>query len=133
MSEHPNVTTVNSMTESIFSQDLEALSKVFTPDLRFHLRGPHPVAGDYDGVEGMVQAMTALIESSGGKVVLDQQYCIAADGWVTEWERAEIGRPQDDQTIESYNSFVYRFEGPRISEMWVLLGALPELAEAHFG
>ena len=49
MSDHPNVETVNSMTEAIFSQDHDALAKIFTDDLVFHLRGPDPMAGDHAG------------------------------------------------------------------------------------
>ena len=33
MSDHPNVKTVNSMTEAIFNQDHDALAKIFTDDL----------------------------------------------------------------------------------------------------
>ena len=42
MSDHPNVETVNEMTTAIFNQDHDALAKIFTDDLVFHLRGPDP-------------------------------------------------------------------------------------------
>jgi hypothetical protein len=32
----------------------------------------------------------------------------------------------------SKNALVYRFEGGRIAEWWMLLGVLPETAEAFF-
>src|SRR5262245_40279080 len=54
MSDHPNVKTVNSMTEAIFSQDHDALAKIFADDLVFHLRGPDPMAGDHAGVGGLL-------------------------------------------------------------------------------
>jgi hypothetical protein len=44
-----------------------------------------------------------------------------------------LGRPRDDETLESRNAFVDRFEGDRISEMWMLLGVMPEQADAFFG
>ena len=37
------------------------------------------------------------------------------------------------RTLESDNSFVYRFDGDRIAEMWMFLGADPDTAAAFFG
>ena len=47
-------TTVNRMTKAIFDQDHDALAKIFTDDLVFHLRGPHPMAGDHAGLGGLL-------------------------------------------------------------------------------
>jgi hypothetical protein len=131
--QHPNVRTIDSMTTAIFEQDHDALAKIFTDDMEFHLRGPAQVAGDHKGVGGLLEAVGALFEMTGGKIELDQQFCIAADGWAAEWEHATLGRSGDDATLESRNSFVYRFDGERIGEMWMFLGLLPERAEAFFG
>ena len=49
-----------------------------------------------------------------------------------EWEHATLGRTRDAETLESHNAFVYRFEGDRIAEMWMFVGALPDAAEAFF-
>ena len=38
MSEHPNVTTVNRMTEAIVEEDRETLASLFTEDFVYHLR-----------------------------------------------------------------------------------------------
>jgi hypothetical protein len=128
-----NVETVNRMTKAIFDQDHDTLATIFTDDLGFHLRGPHPMAGDHAGLGGLLSVLGALFETTGGRIELDQKFCVGAGGWVAEWEHATLGRPADAETIESRNSFVYRFEGDRIAEMWMFLGALPEVAEAFFG
>ena len=132
MSEHPNVTTVNSMTTAIFEQDHDALAKIFTEDFEYHLRGPAQVAGDYRGVGGLLEAMGAIFEMTGGQIDLDTKYCLGTDGWAAEFEHATLGNGKG-QTVESRNSFVYRFDGDRIAEMWMYLGMLPDVAEAHFG
>jgi ketosteroid isomerase-like protein len=128
MSEHPNTTTVNAITAAMMNQDHGALTKLFTDDLVFHLRGPVPSAGDHRGVGGLVEAMGALVELAHGQVELEQQFCIGTDGWAAEWEHATLGR--NGKTLESQNAFVYRFEGDRIAEMWMFLGATPDQAEA---
>ena len=128
--QHPNVDTVNSMTAAIFDQDHDALAKIFTDDLVFHFRGPHPAAGDHAGVGGLLGVIGSFIEATGGNIDLDQKFCIGADGWAAEWEHATLGR--NGKTMESDNAFVYRFEGDRIAEMWMFVGALREPAEAFF-
>jgi ketosteroid isomerase-like protein len=127
-SDHPNVETVNRMTEAIFNQDHDTLVKIFTDDFVFHLRGPHPMTGDHSGVGGLLGVIGVFFEATNGQIELDQQFCIGIDGWAAEWEHATLGRK--GKTLESRNAFVYRFEDGRIAEMWMFLGALPEPAEA---
>jgi ketosteroid isomerase-like protein len=127
---HPNVETVNGMTEAVFSQDHDTLAKIFTDDLVFHLRGPDPMAGDHAGLGGFLDVVGSWFQATDGQITLDQQFCIGTDGWAAEWEHATLGRK--GRRLESRNAFVYRFEGDRIAEMWMFLGALPEAAETFF-
>jgi hypothetical protein len=131
--DHPNVDTVSRMTTAVFSQDHDALATIFTDDLVFHLRGGHPMAGDHAGLGGFLGVLGSVFDMTGGKIHLDQQFCVGADGWAAEWEHATLGRPLDDVTLESRNAFVYRFHGDRIAEMWMFLGVLPDQAEEFFG
>ena len=129
--QHPNVETVNRMTEAIFSQDHDTLAKIFTDDLVFHFRGgPHPMTGDHAGLGGLLAVLGSLFEATNGQIELDQQFCVGTDGFAAEWEHATLGRK--GKTLESRNAFVYRFEDDRIAEMWMFVGALPEALEAFF-
>jgi ketosteroid isomerase-like protein len=131
--DHPTVETISRMTKAMFDQDHDVLSGIFTDDLVFHLRGPVPAQGDHFGLGGLLEAFGTLFEMTGGRITLDQQLCTGVDGWAAEFEHATLGRPADDETVESRNAFVYRFEGDRIAEMWMYLGMLPAEAEAFFG
>jgi ketosteroid isomerase-like protein len=131
MSEHPNVTTVNRMTEAIVAEDRETLASLFTDDFVYHLRGPFATAGDHHGVAGILGAIRPVFDATGGDVKLEQQFCVGFDGWAAEWEHAVLGR--HGKTLESDNAFVYRFVGGRIAEMWMFLGADPDTAAAFFG
>ena len=125
-----NVDTINRMTKAIFDQDHDTLATIFSDDLVFHFRGPHPLAGDHAGLGGLLGVLGSLFEATGGDIHLDQQFCVGTDGWAAECEHAVLGR--NGKTLESDNSFVYRFEGDRIAEMWMFVGALREPAEAFF-
>lgn len=118
MSEHPNVTTINRMTQAVFEKDVKALGEMFTADLTFHVRGPLPCAGDHHGVDGFVGALGVLFELTDGDIKLEQLCCLADGGWATEFERAVLGR--NGRTLETEDIFVYRFEGSRIAEIWML-------------
>ena len=131
--DHPHVETISRMTQAIFDQDHDTLARTFTDDLVFHLRGPAPMQGDHAGLGGLLEVFGAVFEMTGGRITLDTKFVIGADGWAAEYEHSTLGRPGDAETIESCNSFVYRFEGDRIAEMWMYLGVLPEAAEAFFG
>jgi ketosteroid isomerase-like protein len=128
--DHTNVDTVNRMTAAIFAQDHDTLAKLFTDDLVFHFRGPHPAAGDHAGLGGLLGVIGSFIEATDGNIELEQLFCVGTDGWAAEWEHATLGR--NGKTMESNNSFVYRFEGDRIAEMWMFVGVLREPAEAFF-
>ena len=130
MSEHPNVAVINRMTQAIFDEDHDTLAKTFTDDFVFHFRAPHPLDGDHGGLGGFLEVLGSLMEATGGDIKLDQKVCIGSGEWATEWEHAVFGR--NGKTLESDNSFVYRFEGDRIAEMWMFIGALREPAEAFF-
>ena len=131
MSEHPNVTTVNRMTQAIVDQDSATLTSLFTDDFVLHLRGPFATAGDHLGVAGILGAIGPVFEATNGDVKLEQQFCVGVDSWAAEWEHAVLGR--QGRTLESDNAFVYRFAGDRIAEMWMFLGADPDTAAAFFG
>ena len=129
MSAHPNVSAVNEMTEAVFNKDRAALGKLFADDMVFHMRGPLPRAGDHQGVDGFLGAMGAIFELTDGDVKIQQLYCEANDAWAVEWEHAVLGR--NGNTLDTNNVFVYRFEGNRIAELW-MLSAAPQGSEAFW-
>lgn len=129
MSEHPNITVVNRMTQAALGGDRDGLAACFTDDIVFHVRGAIPRAGDHAGVEGFLYVIGNIIELTGGDVKLEQLFGLGTDGWAVEWEHAVLGR--NGQTLEMDDAFIYRFEGDRIAEMWMLVAA-PAGSEAFF-
>lgn len=121
MSEHPNVTVINRMTQAVFENDRKALSGLFTEDLAFHVRGPLPRPGDHAGVDGFLGAMGAIFDLTDGDVKIEQLFCAADGQWAVEWEHAVLGRK--GRTLEAKNAFVYRFEDGRIAELWMICAA----------
>jgi ketosteroid isomerase-like protein len=121
MSEHPNVAVIDRMTQAVFEHDRDTLAGIFTDDMTFHARGPLPRPGDHQGVAGFLEAMGAIFELTSGDVKIEQLFCAADGPWASEWEHAVFGR--NGRTLEAKNAFVYRFEGDRIAEMWMICAA----------
>src|SRR5688572_26061622 len=118
MAQHPNVKTIDRMTQAALEGDADTLSKIFTEDMVFHVRGTVPGVGDHRGAKGFLGVIGSIVEITKGDVKLDQLFAIADGDWAAEWERAVYGR--DGKTLEQYDSFVYRFEDGRIAEMWMI-------------
>ena len=121
MSEHPNVAVINRMTKAVFENDSDTLTRLFTEDMTFHMRGPLPRPGDHQGTAGFLEALGAVFELTSGDVKIEQLFCTADGSWAAEWEHAVLGR--NGRTLEAENAFVYRFEGDRIAEMWMICAA----------
>ena len=123
MSDHPNVDD----RERDDGSDLRPGPRCPGQDLHRRLRVPSPRPGP-DGRRPRGCGRSARGRSvrcsrrTNGQIELDQQFCIGADGWAAEWEHATLHR--NGNTLESRNAFVYRFDGDRIAEMWMFLGAL---------
>ncbi len=121
MSDHANTEVINRMTQAVFENDRDTLTEIFTPDLQFHVRGPLPRPGDHTGVDGFLGALGAIFEQTGGDVKIEQLFCLSDGPWAAEWEHAVLGR--NGNTLETENAFVYRFDGGRIAEMWMICAA----------
>jgi len=121
MSEHPNVTVINRMTQAVFENDREKLTEVLAPDMAFHVRGPLPRPGDHTGVDGFLGALGAIFELTNGDVKIEQLFCLAEGTWAAEWENAVLGR--NGRTLETNNAFVYDVQDGRIREMWMICAA----------
>lgn len=126
----PNVDLVNSMTAAIVGQDHDALSRIFSDDFVFHLRGPYPEAGDHHGLGGFLSVMSGIFEACEGNIDLEQRFVVGTGPWAAEWEHATLHRR--GRTLHSDNSFVYRIADGRIGDMWMFLGADPAEAAAFF-
>ena len=124
MAQHPNVRTIDRMTQAVLDGDKDTLGGIFTEDMVLHVRGTLPNVGDHGGASGFLSVVGSILEITKGDLKLEQLFAIADGDWAAEWEHATFGR--DGKTLEQYDSFVYRFEGGRIAEMWMIGAGNPE-------
>jgi ketosteroid isomerase-like protein len=126
------VKVIEAMTAAAVNGDRDALAKIFTDDMQFHVRGPFAPptkVGDHDGVNGFFDVIGTIFEECSGDVKLDTLLISADDTWATEWEHAVLGR--NGNTLDTNNVFAYRFNDGRIAEMWAV-GTAPAGSEAFW-
>ena len=124
MAMHPNVETIDRMTQAAIDGDVDTLAELFTEDMVVHVRGTLPGVGDHRGANGFAKVVGTILEITKGDLNLDQLFAMAEGDWAAEWERAVFGR--DGKSLEQYDAFIYRFEGGRIAEMWMIGAGKPE-------
>ena len=118
------------MTEAIFTQDHDALAKIFTDDLVFHLRGPAPDGRRPHRLGGFLDVSAGSSRRRTGRSSSTRSSASAPTAGPPSGS-THAGPQRRDHSSRS-NAFVYRFEGDRIAEMWMFLGPLPDVAEAFF-
>lgn len=70
---HPNEDLVREGFAAFGRGDMDALRKQYwTDDVRWHIPGRSPFAGDYEGPEPVIQAFARLFELSGGTFGIEQ-------------------------------------------------------------
>src|SRR4029450_14163159 len=89
---HPHVKVIEGMTAAAINGDKDALAKIFTDDMQFHVRGPLPKVGDHDGVGGFTDVIGTIFELTNGDVNIEALLISADDTWATGWEQAGVGR-----------------------------------------
>ena len=88
----------------------------------FHLRGPDPDGGRPPGCRRSARCRRILVRGHqrpdrARPAVLHRRRRVGRR------VGARQARRRNGNTLESHNAFVYRFEGDRIAEMWMFLGA----------
>lgn len=57
---HPNLILIHRFFEAYAKNNMEGLTEVFHPDVRWHIPGPHPLSGTKVGVDGIVDYLAKL-------------------------------------------------------------------------
>jgi len=120
MNEQPNVTVVKRATQAIVEGDREAMSRYFSPDLVFRVRGHLPGEGDYRGLDAFLGVMGGWFEMTDGAIELEDLFVGANGECAVQWERAVLGSGEHKVTIE--NAWTFRIVEGRVTEMTVLSG-----------
>ena len=114
---HPNEDLVREGFAAFGRGDMDALrDQIFAEDIRYHIPGRSPIAGNYEGIEQVFQLFARIFELSGGTFRTELHDVVANDGhaaalFTIRGERA--GKQLNDNMVQTYH-----IRDGRVSEAW---------------
>ena len=125
MDEHRNVERVRDALESFNRGDLDAYRGFFHDDVVWFVRGTHPMAGAYRGVDALFEYFDRAREVTGGSLRIEPLDVVADDRHAGLVARVR-GRREDgrDLDIDMTEAFTFADDG-RVTEFWALAADQP--------
>jgi ketosteroid isomerase-like protein len=114
---HPNEDLVREGFAAFGRGDMDALrNQYWTNDIRYHVPGRSPLAGDYEGPEQVIQAFARLFELTGGTFSFELHDVLANDEHVVALLSTRAERAGKQLTDNLTTTFHIR-DG-KVSEAW---------------
>ena len=114
---HPNEDVVRETFAAFGRGDVDAAQKHWAEDIRFHVPGRNPRAGDYEGIEQVRQFYAGLAEDVTGGTVSSELHDVLANDEhavvLMTIHRERAGKQWDDNTV-----VVYHIRNGKITEVW---------------
>ena len=114
---HPNEDVVRESFAAFGRGDVDAAQKHWAEDIRFHVPGRNPRAGDYEGIEQVRQFYAGLAEDVTGGTVSSELHDVLANDEhavvLMTIRRERGGKQWDDNTV-----VVYHIRNGKVTEMW---------------
>lgn len=96
--------------------EFEALPPALHPDFKVHALGSSPIAGDYEGLDGLVAHMTDMQERSGGTMQLDAHTFMADGDWGMVISRVTATR--DGKSLDVQGVGVWELKDGKLLKHW---------------
>ncbi|MFJ4777965.1 nuclear transport factor 2 family protein [Streptomyces sp. NPDC088762] len=118
MTEHPNIAVFRRAMDAFSTGDMDALAEVFHPDVRWHISGQSPLAGDFQGRDATFAAFELDFRLSGGTYRPQLHDVLANDAHTVALLHATASR--DGRELDMNYAIVFHISDGRITEGWEL-------------
>jgi ketosteroid isomerase-like protein len=120
MDEHGNARRIRDALETFNRGDLDAYRELFDADVVWFVRGTHPMAGAYRGIEALFDYLRRAREVTAGSLRIEPVDVVADDrhAGVIAGVRARRGDGRE-LDIEMTEAFTFADNG-RVTEFWAL-------------
>jgi hypothetical protein len=118
--EHPNVDLLRRAYAAYAHGDLDVLDDLCDDDVTWHVPGVSPVAGDHEGKEEVLAALSTMMRLTDGTARLEPQAILASETVGMALVRSTAVRQAVIHT--SVLVQVFRLDGGRIHEVWTYPG-----------
>lgn len=114
--EHPHATLVRKGYEAFARGDMDTLRSLMTGDATHHTPGNHPMAGDFKGLDAVIDYYRRLGEETGGTLRVNlQQLLVDGRGHVMSVHHVTAERR--GKRYDQRGGIVFRIVGDKISDL----------------
>ena len=114
---HPNEDLVREVFAAFGRGDIDALrNQYFAGDIRWHVPGRSPVAGDYDGVAQVIELFGRLFELSGGTLRLELHDVLTNDENAVALYTTRAKR--EGRRLEANEVNTFHMRDGKVTEVW---------------
>ena len=117
---HPNEELLRKGYDAFSKGDMETIRELFDPNIVWHAPGRSPMAGDYRGVDEVLQQFGKVFEMTGGTFNLEIHDVLANDEHVTVLVRARGER--NGKTLDDTSVQVWHVKDGKAAEQWLHSG-----------
>jgi ketosteroid isomerase-like protein len=106
MMAHPNAELVRNGYDAFARGDTDTVMSLLADDIVWHIPGRNPLAGDYEGHDGVMRFLGSLMESTGGTFRLSVHDITASDEHVVaivDVHAERNGRPWDTHALHVWH------------------------------
>jgi ketosteroid isomerase-like protein len=117
---HPHEALLRSTTDQLNGGDMEGFLAAHTPDVKFHVPGKSPIAGDVEGREDLAGVFGKLMGLLDGPPTVDVHDCLANDEHGIMLGVQHLAR--GGKTLDVPLTLVFHFSDGLVSEVWLSPG-----------
>lgn len=118
MSDHPNAKLVMRGFEAFANGDMETMTEILAPDIKWHSPGNNILSGDYEGLESVLALFGRVGQETQGSLSNEVHAVLADDEHAVALVNSSASR--GDKTLESQGVFVYHISGGQATEVWLV-------------
>ena len=117
---HPNEELLRKGYDAFGKGDMDTIRELFSDDIVWHAPGKSPLAGDYEGIDAVLEQFGKVFEMTGGSFRLEIHDVIANDEHAVALVRATGER--DGKTFDDRGVQVWHIKDGKATEQWLHSG-----------
>jgi ketosteroid isomerase-like protein len=114
---HPNEELLRNGYDAFGKGDMETIRSLFADDIVWHSPGKSPLAGDYRGVDAVLEQFGRLFELTGGTFKIEIHDILANDTHAVVLARATAER--DGKRLDDKGVNVWHLKDGKVTEQWL--------------
>ena len=117
---HPNEELLRTGYDAFGKGDMDTIRSLFADDIVWHSPGKSPFAGDYRGVDAVLEQFGKVFELTGGTFKIEIHDILANDTHAVVLARATAER--DGKRLDDKGVNVWHIKDGKVTEQWLHAG-----------